>query len=171
MSYDADLKLFIDGSWRAGESRDVLPVVNPASGTSIAEVPLATEADLDEALAAADRNYPRWRATDVEGRAAILRRTAQLITERVDGIAALLTQEQGKPLAEARGEVLGAASMFEFYAGECKRAYGRVLSGLPVSVRSSFLSPSDRCWRSRHGTSLSTCLPRRWLPRLLPDAR
>ena len=73
MSYDADLKLFIDGSWRSGEDRERFAVVNPADAKPIAELPLATDADLDEALAAAERAFPLWRATDVEKRGTILR--------------------------------------------------------------------------------------------------
>lgn len=125
--YNADLALFINGSWRTGEGRDAFPVLNPATGAAIALLPMATEADLQEALAAAEQGFVEWRGKDVEARGAILRKTAQLIRERADSIAILLTTEQGKPLTEARGEVIGAASMFEFYAEEAKRAYGRVL--------------------------------------------
>jgi succinate-semialdehyde dehydrogenase / glutarate-semialdehyde dehydrogenase len=125
--YDADLKLFVNGAWHAGEGRDTQPVLNPATGSAVAEVPLATPADLDEALLAADRAFKSWRSTDVDARAAILHRTADLIRERADHIATLLTIEQGKPLGEARGEVIGSAAMFDYYAEEAKRAYGRVL--------------------------------------------
>ena len=127
MSYDTDLQLFIDGSWRAGEDRDLFPVRNPATAETIAELPLATPADLDEALEAAKRAYPEWRATDVDKRAAILHRAAKLLKERAEDIGRVMTQEQGKPLAEAKGEVLGAASLFDWYAEEIKRDYGRVL--------------------------------------------
>lgn len=127
MTYDADLKLFIDGGWQAGEGRDAFPVVNPATGNAIAEVPLASEADLDLALAAADQAFPIWRATSVDERAAILHKTADIIRERADSIAATLTTEQGKPLSEARGEVLSSAAQFDYFAEEAKRAYGRVL--------------------------------------------
>jgi succinate-semialdehyde dehydrogenase/glutarate-semialdehyde dehydrogenase len=127
MSYDTDLQLFIDGSWRAGEDRDLFPVRNPATAETIAELPLATPADLDEALEAAKRAYPEWRATDVEKRGAILHRAAKLLKERAEDIGRVMTQEQGKPLAEAKGEVLGAASLFDWYAEEIKRDYGRVL--------------------------------------------
>ena len=127
MGYEADLKLFIDGSWRAGEDRDHFTVVNPVTGSGIAELPLASEADLEEALAAAQRAYPEWRATDVEKRGAILRKAAKLMRERSADIGNLLTQEQGKPLKEAVGEVLGAAQLFDWYAEEAKRDYGRVL--------------------------------------------
>lgn len=126
-SYDADLALFINGSWRTGEGRDAFPVVNPATGKAIAALPVATEADLQEALAAAEKGFAAWRAKDVDARSAILHKVADLIRARVDSIAILLTTEQGKPLDQARGEIVGAASMFDFYAEEAKRAYGRLL--------------------------------------------
>jgi succinate-semialdehyde dehydrogenase/glutarate-semialdehyde dehydrogenase len=127
MGYEADLKLFINGSWRTGEGRDSFAVVNPVTGKGIAELPLATEADLDEALDTAQRTYPEWRATDVEKRSAILHKTAKILKERADEIARTMTQEQGKPIAESKGEVFGAASLFDWYAEEIKRDYGRVL--------------------------------------------
>ena len=127
MSYDADLKLFIDGVWKSGEGRDTFNVINPVSGSGIADVPLANKADLEEALAAAERAWPLWRSTDVEKRAAILHKAAGLLVERADLIASILTQEQGKPLAEAKAEVIGSASMFTWYADEIKRDYGRTL--------------------------------------------
>lgn len=127
MSYDSDLKLFIDGSWRAGEDRELFAVRNPATAETIAELPLATEADLDEALEAAKRVYPEWRAMEVEKRSAILHRAAKLLKARVEDIGRTLTQEQGKPLSESKGEVLGSAALFGWYAEEIKRDYGRVL--------------------------------------------
>jgi succinate-semialdehyde dehydrogenase/glutarate-semialdehyde dehydrogenase len=127
MGYQADLKLFINGSWRTGEGRDSFPVVNPVTGDNIAELPLATEADLDEALETAKRTYPEWRSTPVDKRSAILHKTAKILKDRADEIARTMTQEQGKPLAESKGEVFGAASLFDWYAEEIKRNYGRVL--------------------------------------------
>ncbi|HEX4849018.1 MAG TPA: aldehyde dehydrogenase family protein, partial [Novosphingobium sp.] len=126
-TYDADLALFINGSWQIGEGRDLFPVVNPATGDAIAEVPLATPADLDAALAAAETGFALWKATPVEQRAAVLRKTAALLRERVDSIATLLTLEQGKVLAEARAEVMGSAQIFDWCAEEASRIYGRVL--------------------------------------------
>ena len=73
-TYDADLSLFIGGSWKVGEGRDLFPVVDPARGETIAEVPLATPADLDEALAVADKAFVTWRNTAPEARAAVLKR-------------------------------------------------------------------------------------------------
>ena len=88
---DERLALFIDGGWKLGEGRDLFPVVNPANGETIAEVPLASTADLDAALNAAEAGFALWRATPVEQRAAVLRRTAALLRERVESIATLLT--------------------------------------------------------------------------------
>ena len=125
--YDADLKLFINGNWRAGEGRDCHVVVNPATDSALGDLPLATAADLDEALAAAQRGFASWRAVDVEARGVILRKAAALMRERSESIAILLTIEQGKPISEARGEVASSASLFDYFAEEAKRSYGRVL--------------------------------------------
>ena len=127
MTYQPDLKLFIDGAWAAGEGRDCHAVINPATAETIAELPLATKDDLDTALHAAEKAYPAWRALDVEKRAAILRKAASYLKKNANDIGALLTQEQGKPLKEAIGEVYGAAQMFDWYAEEAKRNYGRTL--------------------------------------------
>jgi succinate-semialdehyde dehydrogenase / glutarate-semialdehyde dehydrogenase len=129
--YAADLRLFIDGAWHAGEGRDAMPVLNPASGQAMAQLPVATAADLDAALAAAEQGFKVWRATDVAARGAVLRKAAALLRERAEGIAIILTMEQGKPLAEARGEVAGAAQMFDWCAEEASRLYGRVLVRAP----------------------------------------
>lgn len=138
MTYQTDLKLFIDGAWAAGEGRDSHAVINPATAETIAELPLATKADLDHALDAAQRAYPGWRETDVEKRAAILHKAAGYLKANANDIGALLTQEQGKPLKEAIGEVFGAAQMFDWYAEEAKRNYGRTLVR-PTGQRSIIL--------------------------------
>ena len=121
------LGLYIDGSWRSGEGRDHHMVINPATGDGLGELPMATAADLDEALAATARGFARWRKVDVNERAGILLKVAGLIRERAEDIAVLLTTEQGKPLAEARTEVLSCAAQFDYFAEEAKRSYGRVL--------------------------------------------
>ena len=126
-SYTTDLKLYINGSWRSGEGRDHHAVINPATGETLGQLPLATAADLDEALAASAKGFAIWRKTDVNERAAILHKVAGLIRERGEDIATLLTMEQGKPLAEARTEVLSCATQFDYFAEEAKRSYGRVL--------------------------------------------
>jgi succinate-semialdehyde dehydrogenase/glutarate-semialdehyde dehydrogenase len=127
MGYKTDLKLFIDGVWKSGEGRDSHDVINPVDAKPIAALPYATKADLDEALAASERAWPDWRALDVEKRGAILHKAAALMRERVELIGATLTQEQGKPIAEAKAEVLGSAQLFDWYAEDAKRDYGRTL--------------------------------------------
>ena len=134
-TYDADLALLINGSWKIGEGRDSFAVIDPASGDTIGAVPLATPADLDEALAAAELGFAKWRATPAEARGAVLRKAAALLRERTEEIARLLTLEQGKPIAEARGEVAGSAQLFDWCAEEATRIYGRTLVR-PIGQRS-----------------------------------
>ncbi len=125
MGYKTELQNFIDGVWKGGDAGHT--VVNPVDAQRIADVPFATKADLEQALAASERAWPDWRATDVEKRGAILHKAAKLLRERADHIGQTLTQEQGKPLAEAKAEVLGSAQLFDWYAEDAKRDYGRTL--------------------------------------------
>ncbi|WP_156255098.1 NAD-dependent succinate-semialdehyde dehydrogenase [Sandarakinorhabdus oryzae] len=126
-AYPARPALFIDGHWLSGEGRATHAVVNPATGDVLAELSLATTADLDAALDAAARGYKLWRATGVDEKAAVLSGAARLLRERVELIATTATLEQGKPLAEAKGELAYTAALVDFYAGEVRRNYGRVL--------------------------------------------
>ena len=119
--------LFIGGEWIRAQARESLPLVNPATLQEIGRVPVATVADLDAALDVAARTARQWRDTSAYERSVILRRAAGLIRERVEQIASTLTREQGKTIAEARGEVLGAADTFDWFAEEGRRAYGRVI--------------------------------------------
>jgi succinate-semialdehyde dehydrogenase/glutarate-semialdehyde dehydrogenase len=138
MPYAPRLALYIDGEWLSGGGRDAVPVLDPATGTSHGDLPLATAADLDRALDASQRGFLAWRATPPEQRAAILNKTAALLRERADSIGRIATQEQGKPFPEARGEVIAAAALIEFHAGEALRIYGRVLPR-PAGTRSLVL--------------------------------
>lgn len=124
--YETNLQLFIDGAWRSGEGRDQRPVFNPANGDTLTGLPIATAADLDQALAAAERGWPVWRAKSADERAALMHRAADLIRGRVEHIATILTTEQGKPIAEARGEVLSAAGLLDYFAEQGKRIDGRI---------------------------------------------
>lgn len=135
-SYDTRLGLLIDGEWIT--DRETQPVLDPATGATLAQVPLATAADLDRALDAADRAFKSWRAVAPQERAAVLSRTAALVRERADRLARLATLEEGKPLAEAKGEVMATAALLDFHAGEAVRIYGRVLPR-PVGTRSLVL--------------------------------
>jgi succinate-semialdehyde dehydrogenase/glutarate-semialdehyde dehydrogenase len=130
-----DLKLFIDGKWLNGEGRKGEDVVNPATGKVLAHLPHASKADLDEALAAANKAFPAWKATSAYDRAKIMRKAADLLRERHDHVSKVQTQEQGKPYVESRGEVLTSADIIDWYAEEGRRAYGRIVPGRAKGVR------------------------------------
>ncbi len=122
-----DTRLFIMGTWRDAEDGRSLAVLNPTTGREIGRVAHAGPADLDAALDAAHAGFQIWRHTPPIERGRVMRRAAALLRERLDGIARLMTLEQGKPLAEARLEVLGAADILEWFADEGLRVYGRIV--------------------------------------------
>lgn len=129
------LKLFIDGTWRSGEGRASEPVLNPSTGGVLGELPHASAADLDEALASSARGFQTWRRMSAVERGAILQRAAALILERKETIASLITLELGKPIAESRTEVDTAAGIFTWNAEEGRRAYGRVIPSRSRNVQ------------------------------------
>jgi succinate-semialdehyde dehydrogenase / glutarate-semialdehyde dehydrogenase len=120
--------LFIDGRWTAGTGGRVIPVENPATGHQIATLAYAERADLDRALAAVDKGFGVWRKISAFERAKIMRAAATILRERVEPIARNLTQEQGKPLAQARMEIAAGADVIDWFAGEAQRIYGRVIA-------------------------------------------
>ncbi|GAB5489200.1 MAG: NAD-dependent succinate-semialdehyde dehydrogenase [Parasphingorhabdus sp.] len=126
-NYPKTLQLHIDGEWIDVGDREIHHVVNPATGKTISDLPKATNADLDRALDAAAKAFPKWRDTPVGERAAVLHKAADLMRERAADIGELMTAEQGKPLPQAIGEVTASASQFDIMAEEAKRCYGRVL--------------------------------------------
>jgi succinate-semialdehyde dehydrogenase/glutarate-semialdehyde dehydrogenase len=134
-----ELNLLIGGEWVNGADREHVPVINPATEEVLGQLPLATRADLDQALAAARDAFPAWRAKPPHERGKILKRAGDLLRERIDDIARIATQEEGKTLAESRIEVGMAADIFEWYAEEGRRAYGRVLPQRASGVRMTVL--------------------------------
>ncbi|WP_206240902.1 NAD-dependent succinate-semialdehyde dehydrogenase [Novosphingobium terrae] len=120
-------QLFIDGVWQDAADGRTLAVENPATGQEIGRVAHASKADLDKALAAAQRGFEIWRDYTPAARSKILRKAAALMRERADDIAKLLTQEQGKPLIEAKGEAMAAGDIIEWFAEEGFRVYGRLV--------------------------------------------
>lgn len=122
-----DTDLHIAGAWTKGSGAETLPVVNPATGDEIGRLAVATIADLDRALEAAGRGFKEWKSVSAFARAGIMRRAADLLRERVEDIARVMTVEQGKPLPESRIETLAAADVIDWFAEEGKRAYGRVI--------------------------------------------
>ena len=131
-----DLYMHIDGERVGRGDRRTFPVLNPANGEVLGELPLADAADLDRALDAAARGFREWRHSTPQTRAAVLNGAARLLHERADALARTMTLEEGKTLGEARVEVMMVAGLFAFYAGECQRIYGRELVR-PAGQRSS----------------------------------
>jgi succinate-semialdehyde dehydrogenase/glutarate-semialdehyde dehydrogenase len=119
--------MYIDGNWCPADTGQTLPVVNPATEAVIGHIPAAGAAETRRALEAAHRAMPAWSKLTAYDRAKVLKKTGDLMRERADAIAALLTAEQGKPLGEAKGEILHAADTFEWFAEEGKRAYGQLI--------------------------------------------
>ena len=127
MTSYTDTRLLINGEWCDAASGKTIDVVNPATGQPIGKVAHAGIADLDRALAAAQSGFEAWRRIPANERAATMRKAAGLVRERADAIGRLLTQEQGKPFVEARGEALAAADILEWFADEGRRVYGRIV--------------------------------------------
>jgi len=121
------VQLLINNEWRPGRGNATIPVHNPADGSVIGSVARATIADLDEALAATEKGFAIWRNTPALERSKTMRAAAQLLRERADAIARLMTLEQGKPLVEAKGEIVMAADIIEWFADEGRRVYGRIV--------------------------------------------
>ncbi|MHB1561337.1 MAG: NAD-dependent succinate-semialdehyde dehydrogenase, partial [Isosphaeraceae bacterium] len=132
---DLNGQMYIDGAWCDARDGRKIEVTNPADESVVAEVAYGGRADADRAIEAAARAFPAWRATSVQDRAKILKKTADLMRDRADRIARTLTSEQGKPLLEAKTEVLHTADTFEWFAEEGKRAYGRIIPAWNVTKR------------------------------------
>ena len=118
-------QLFIDGAWCAAASGRTLPVMNPATGKQIGTLAHAEKADLDRALEAASKGFAAWRKISAFERSKIMRKAANLMRERLDLIATLMTMEQGKTVAEAKAEILNGCDTIDWFAEEARRAYGR----------------------------------------------
>lgn len=126
---------FIEGQWRDARSGDTIAVTNPANGQPLGSVPKMGAEETREAIDAANRALPAWRALTAKARANILRRWFNLMMEHQDDLARLMTLEQGKPLAEAKGEISYAASFIEWFAEEGKRIYGDTIPGHQADKR------------------------------------
>ena len=129
-----NVELHIGGAWRGASGGGTLPVLNPATAEPIGTHPVASREDLDAALEAAKRGFKAWKATSVYDRYKIMRKAADLLRERAETIARIMTLEQGKPLPEAKMEVLGGADTIDWFAEEGRRAYGRVIPGRAEGV-------------------------------------
>ncbi|MDR5652446.1 NAD-dependent succinate-semialdehyde dehydrogenase [Ruixingdingia sedimenti] len=122
-----DTRLFIGGTWRDAADGATIPVIDPATEETIGTVAHARQPDLDAALAAAEAGFAVWRRMSPLDRSRLMRRAADLLRDRVDRTAWLMTREQGKPLAQSRLEVLAAADIIDWFAEEGRRTYGQVI--------------------------------------------
>ena len=129
------LSLFIDGEWIGPEGRDTLAVLNPADEGEIGRLPVATITDLDRALAAAADGFQLWRRTPAYDRAKVLHKAAALLRERAPALGRITTLEQGKPVGEATLEAAACADIFDWFAEEARRAYGRIIPSKQPGVR------------------------------------
>ena len=118
---------FIGGQWVNADSGETMDVVNPANGETIGTMPVAGASETRRAIEAADAAWPAWRKLTAKERAAIIRKWHDLVLANADDLAMLMTLEQGKPLAEAKGEIAYASWFIEWFAEEGKRAYGEVI--------------------------------------------
>ena len=125
--------LFINGEWTAGSLGDRKEVVNPATGEVIANIAMASAEDVERAISTSEAAFKIWSKKTALERAKLMRAWFQLIIENVDDLAVILTSEQGKPLAEAKGEIIYGAGFIEWYAEEGKRIYGETI---PTNVPS-----------------------------------
>jgi succinate-semialdehyde dehydrogenase/glutarate-semialdehyde dehydrogenase len=120
-------KCYVAGEWQDADSKQTFDVTDPATGNVIASVPKMGEAETRRAIDAANRAWPAWRKKTGKERGAILRKWYDLMIANIDDLALILTTEQGKPLAEAKGEIQYAASFIEWFGEEAKRTYGDVI--------------------------------------------
>src|SRR5260370_10401440 len=123
----SNVNLFIDGAWRPAIGGKTIPVLNPATGEAIGTVAHAEKADLDLALAAAEKGFATWRKVSAFDRYKTMRKAADILRVNAGDIATLMTMEQGKPLVEAKGETLAGADLIDWFAEEARRAYGRTV--------------------------------------------
>ncbi|MDO6711686.1 NAD-dependent succinate-semialdehyde dehydrogenase [Aliiglaciecola sp. 2_MG-2023] len=128
-------QLFINGEWVKGDSGSTFPILNPATGTEICKLASGNKNDTNIAIQGAQSAMQKWRQTTAKHRAKILQKWHALIIENIDDLASILCAEQGKPLAEAKGEILYGAAYIEWFAEEAKRIYGDVIPSNNASQR------------------------------------
>jgi succinate-semialdehyde dehydrogenase / glutarate-semialdehyde dehydrogenase len=128
-------RCYVGGAWVQADAGGWLTVTDPASGIAIAQVPDLGAAETRRAIAAADAAWPAWRALTAEARCALMRRWHDLILAHTEDLARIMTAEQGKPLAEARGEVAYSASFMDWFAEEGRRVYGDLIPAQQPSRR------------------------------------
>src|SRR5471030_3230145 len=134
MTTYSDVSLMIDGAWTKGAKGRTIPIVNPATEEVIGQLAHAEKADLDRALAAADKGFKLWKKVSAYERYKIMRKAADLMRQRLEEICQIMTMEQGKPLYEARVETNLAADIIDWMAEEGRRTYGRIVPARAENV-------------------------------------
>jgi succinate-semialdehyde dehydrogenase/glutarate-semialdehyde dehydrogenase len=129
-----DVSLHINGQWTQGAEGRSEPILNPATGEKIGTLAHATKPDLDMALKASEDGFKTWRKVSPYDRYQTLRKAANIIRSRADDIGKIMTQEQGKPFVEAKGETLLAGDIMDWFAEEARRTYGRVVPARQENV-------------------------------------
>jgi succinate-semialdehyde dehydrogenase/glutarate-semialdehyde dehydrogenase len=129
-----DVKLFINGKWREAIAGETIPIIDPANGEVLGSLAHARKADLDLALDAADKGFDVWRNTSAFERSKLMRKAAELLRQRADEIAYMMTREQGKPLAHSRSEIIGSADVIDWFAEEARRTYGQIIPARTAGV-------------------------------------
>jgi succinate-semialdehyde dehydrogenase/glutarate-semialdehyde dehydrogenase len=137
--FNEKIEMFIDGAWCQGSEGETLPLFNPATGAEIATIPCASIDDLDRALNATQRAFEQWKQLTAAQRWTLLSKAADLLETRKSEVSCVLTQENGKSLQEATGEVQFCVDAIRWYAEEGKRAYGRIIPARNPLVRQSVL--------------------------------
>ena len=129
------IQMYIDGQWCAGSAGRVEPILNPATGQPIGDVPCAEIVDLQAAVDAAKKGFQTWRRTPAYARYKLMRAAAENLRNNADQTAHWITAEQGKPLAEARMETLLGADLIDWFAEEARRTYGQVVPARAGNIR------------------------------------
>ena len=152
---------YVDGHWIGADDSESMPVIDPATGIPVGTAPVFRAGETKRAIDAANRAWPAWRAKTAKERSAVLRKWHDLMRANTDDLALILTTEQGKPLAEAKGEVQIGAAYVEWFAEEAKRVYGDVIPTIandrrlivvkePVGDHAQGLSGARRGVHGRH---------------------
>src|SRR5260370_9470485 len=135
MYHDRDFGLYIGGQWSWGSGRQKKPILDPATESVIGYIPDANVEDIDGALNAAAAGFQAWRKVQPWDRSEKLRKVSELLRQRIDELAVVMSTESGKPLGESRGEWIACAEQFEWYSEETKRIYGQIHDGRDAATR------------------------------------
>ncbi len=139
------MKMLIDGEWCDAVSGEMIEIINPADLSKVDKVPSSGPEDISIAVDAAEEAFPKWSAVPIRERGKVLKRAAENITAEVDRLTRILVQEQGKPFAEAKGEVMGFVNVLDYYASICGSLHGKTLELEGIGKGLTFREPIGVC--------------------------